>query len=177
MPPYPSEVKDCTYGKCLAAMKDLKKGTVVEKFEGIVIKTDPNDPTPTPEEIPEDDIRYFIYVDHNSLIIPRSDARYANHSCDPNCTVNDRMEIVTIRSVKKGEELCFSYNDAESDHYAGYWDPRWDFKCCCGSPSCQGTVDSYAYRKGNRWIKTGKIWSEASKPSRTSPAVPLNSGR
>jgi SET domain-containing protein len=61
---------------------------------------------------------------------------YLNHSCDPNCEVDevkDRVWIMTIRDVAAGEELLWDYNLYDDD------DPA---PCHCGSPKCRGTMYS-----------------------------------
>jgi hypothetical protein len=143
-------VKECSHGKCLVATMDLPGGTAVEKFEGVVIKHEPGLPG-----IPDDEIRYFLIVDDETAIIPKTNARYINHACEPNCDFNDDMEVVTMRDVKEGEELVFSYNEMYKDDKPGTWDHRWTFKCECGSRICQGMIDKYVYRKGDRWIPIG----------------------
>ena len=66
-------------------------------------------------------------------------ARYINHSCSPNCEVEitkDRIWIVAIRAIKKGEELSYDY---------GYEFDKSDFRdhvCKCGSKKCIGFIIS-----------------------------------
>tara|TARA_B110000858_G_C17516088_1_gene342602 strand:+ start:55 stop:558 length:504 start_codon:yes stop_codon:yes gene_type:complete len=66
-------------------------------------------------------------------------ARYINHSCSPNCEVdiiNNEIWIISIKSIKKGEELNYDYgypfdvNDF-SDHV-----------CKCKSKNCIGYIIS-----------------------------------
>lgn len=138
MKEYPSEVKDIKYGKCLIATKDLKPNVIVEKFEGLIVKY---------KEIPENEIIYGIDISTNynedKWMITKSNAKFTNHSCDPNCKIDDNLNIVTIKPVKKGEELTFSYNIIEEDASKFPWDPRWTFKCQCKSKNCQKIIDRY----------------------------------
>ena len=73
-------------------------------------------------------------------MLPETDAKYANHSCDPNCFLNDNRELVTLKSVGAGQELTFYYNHGTEDDF---WDPLWTFKCYCGAKQCQGMIDRY----------------------------------
>jgi len=64
---------------------------------------------------------------------------FINHSCDPNCGMEDSVTVVAMRDIKKGEELGFDYGtvncgviEAESDN----------FPCHCGSSSCRGFISS-----------------------------------
>lgn len=73
-----------------------------------------------------------------------NDARYINHSCDPNCEAyqdeEDRIFITAERDIRKGEELTYNYGfDLE------HWD---DHPCLCGSDGCVGfIVDKKHWRK------------------------------
>ena len=61
---------------------------------------------------------------------------YLNHSCDPNCEVDEikeRVWIIAIRDIAAGEELVWDYNLYDDD------DPA---PCHCGSPKCRGTMYS-----------------------------------
>lgn len=66
-------------------------------------------------------------------------ARFANHSCNPNCYVAKwvvgkrmRMGIFAKRDIQQGEELTFNYNVDRYGHTAQI--------CYCGEPNCVGTI-------------------------------------
>ena len=67
-------------------------------------------------------------------------ARYINHSCDPNCTVEYTTEtlwIVALRHIQVGEELSCNY---------GYDAREYDkFPCRCGAPICCGYIVGREY--------------------------------
>ena len=92
---------------------------------------------------PEDHVVLFI-VDDDIVIdggVGGNEARYINHSCDPNCqavTDEDRIYIETLRTIQPGEELTFDYQLFRSDEY----DPEWDtlYACHCGARNCRGTM-------------------------------------
>lgn len=141
---FKSEVIENSYGKALIATEDLSVGTVVEKFEGEIVSY---------EEVPEEEICYTICIGESGedkWLLYNTAARYANHSCEPNCFVNDELEIITIKKVKKGEELTYSYNtyieeDENPEDY--FWDSRWNFECKCGSKKCQKLIKGYVKTK------------------------------
>jgi hypothetical protein len=70
-----------------------------------------------------------------------NDARFINHSCDPNCEaviVNNRIYIEALREILPGEELSYDYAyerdaDAEKDEEKLY-------VCHCGAKNCRGTI-------------------------------------
>jgi hypothetical protein len=116
----------------------LPPGTAVARFDG---------PRMPYSEVPADEKRYAILFGEE-WIVPRTSARYVNHSCAPNCEVYEDRSVVTMRAVKKGDELTFSYNLVDWDDYQQapekfFWDPCWTFECLCGAPSCIGLINGY----------------------------------
>jgi SET domain-containing protein len=70
-----------------------------------------------------------------------SDARYINHSCDPNCEAvieKRQIWIEATRDIAKGEELAYDYGyerdgtETEEDEIR--------YACRCGTDKCRGTI-------------------------------------
>ncbi len=135
-------VQNCFYGKCMVANRSLDIGTIVEKYEGLIVGW---------EEVPLNEICHVLLVSDKNWMIISTDARYINHSCDPNCIINDSLEVITTRPVKKDEELTVRYNIVHKNENPGAWDPRWSFRCLCGSSACQGHVNKYINEDGSEW--------------------------
>jgi SET domain-containing protein len=93
----------------------------------------------------ENDNHTFLFiVDRRTVIdagVDGNDARFINHSCDPNCesiTQDRRVFIEAIRNIAVGEELAYDYQiqrDADDP-------PNVDavFGCRCGAKSCRCTM-------------------------------------
>jgi uncharacterized protein len=67
-----------------------------------------------------------------------NDARFINHSCEPNCEtveVNGRVWIESVRPIAAGEELSYDYKYDRSDD-----DDETFYRCRCGAPTCRGTI-------------------------------------
>lgn len=69
-----------------------------------------------------------------------NEARFANHSCEPNCEAveeDGRIWIESIRPIAAGEELTYDYGyEREADDAA-----RESFyRCECGAPRCRSTI-------------------------------------
>lgn len=135
--PYPSQVAPTHYGRCLVATTNLKAGIAVARFEGPLVNSF--------AAVPESEVCYAILIAENEWLIPESNARFLNHSCNPNCIVDDNLEAVTIRPVERGEELTISYNTARPGEVLPAWDERWTFDCQCGAADCQGQVNGWLY--------------------------------
>jgi SET domain-containing protein len=110
----------------------VRKGTRLIEYSG---------PRITPEEADRlytDAPRTYLYGldDGKTVIDGHGIAAYLNHSCDPNCEVDEiknRAYIFALRDIKAGEELLWDYNLYDDD------DPA---PCHCGSPKCRGTMYS-----------------------------------
>lgn len=66
---------------------------------------------------------------------PWNPARLANHSCDPNCEVENQrghLWMVARREIEAGEELTYDYG-YDLQHFL-------EHPCRCGSPRCVGYI-------------------------------------
>lgn len=82
----------------------------------------------------DDDIVIDANVDGN-------DARYINHSCDPNCDAvvdDDRIWIDAIRDIEQGEELAYDYAFVLPERHTPAAKRR--YPCRCGAVTCRGTI-------------------------------------
>ncbi len=69
-----------------------------------------------------------------------NDARYINHSCEPNCETyafDEKIFVYAIRDIVRGEELTFDYNLRSAFGIKN--EPNKNI-CNCGTPSCRGTM-------------------------------------
>lgn len=78
--------------------------------------------------------RYSIQIGENEHINPELDGgKYMNHSCDPNCEMNEDLQMVALNDINAGDELTFDYTTTESEIIA-------PFDCKCGSAQCRGRI-------------------------------------
>jgi hypothetical protein len=88
----------------------------------------------------------FLFAVNRSVVIDGAvdgnEARFINHSCDPNCegTIEKaRVFIEAMRDIEPGEELVYDYaytrdgSETADDEFRVYG-------CKCGSPKCRGTI-------------------------------------
>jgi uncharacterized protein len=110
----------------------IRKGSRVVEYSG---------PRLSPEEanrLYDGAARTYLYglEDGKTIIDGEGMGAYLNHSCDPNCEVDElknRVWILAIRNIAAGEELLWDYNLYDDD------DPA---PCHCGSAKCRGTMYS-----------------------------------
>jgi uncharacterized protein len=143
----PAAVVEGATGRGLRATRDVAAGTVVGRFEGPRVPYD---------AIPPEDVRHALWQPDRLWLIPRTDARYANHGCRPTCRIeSERPELVTIEDVVRGGELTIAYNlvtraEHGADPAAFFWDERWTFDCRCGAVECMGRIDGYRFAEDRR---------------------------
>jgi uncharacterized protein len=110
----------------------IRKGVRVVEYAGRRI---------TPEEadrLYDKAPRTYLYglEDGKTVIDGEGLGAYLNHSCDPNCEVDEikgRVWLFAIRDIAAGEELVWDYNLYDDEEPA---------PCHCGSPKCRGTMYS-----------------------------------
>jgi len=71
-----------------------------------------------------------------------NDARFINHSCEPNCEVaivRRRVFVEALRDIAAGEEIFYDYWYMTDDAYS-LEDLCRIYPCRCGAPGCRGTL-------------------------------------
>src|SRR5688500_6960807 len=93
------------------------------------------------------DERYhtFLFAIDDDVVIDAAvdgnEARWINHSCDPNCDAvidEDRIWIETIRDIEPGEELAYDYAYVLPERHSPAAKRR--YPCNCGATRCRGTM-------------------------------------
>jgi uncharacterized protein len=148
----------------------IRKGARVVEYTG---------PRITPEEadrLYDGAPRTYLYGldDGKTVIDGEGLGAYLNHSCDPNCEVDEikgRVWILALRDIAAGEELVWDYNLYDDDEPA---------PCHCGSPKCRGTMYSREWMAKMRRREARKKKREAklSQAGRSEPhQAPAAKGR
>jgi len=93
----------------------------------------------------ENDPHTFIFgLEDGKVInaaIDGNEARWINHSCDPNCEAIEkkgRVFIHAMRDIERGEELSYDYA-LEIDEPITEKAKK-QYECFCDSPNCRGTL-------------------------------------
>jgi len=131
------------HGNGVYAARDIPKGTRVVEYLGERISHAQADARY--EEKGQDDGHTFLFVVSSKIVIDAgvdgNDARFINHSCDPNCETvieGGRVFIEALRDIRTGEELGYEYgltweSTDDPDELANY-------ACRCGAAKCRGSM-------------------------------------
>lgn len=141
------------------ATQPIRKGTRIIEYRGEPITHKEAD-----RRYDDDDANgrhhTFLFILSDDIVldarITKCDAKYLNHSCDPNCesVIEDgAIWIDAIKSIKPEEELVYDYQFEFDDQYDAE-DIRY-YACRCGTAKCRGTiikVPAYLKSTVKKWL-------------------------
>jgi uncharacterized protein len=141
------------HGLGVFAARRITKGTRIIEYVGERVSHDEADRRY--EEKDANDSHTFLFIVDSKTVIDAgvdgNDARFFNHSCDPNCesTVEKRrVYIEALRDIESGAELTYDYQIQREDDDPDNIDDV--FACRCGFPKCRGTMLWPTERKAKR---------------------------
>ena len=130
-------------GKGAFARKAIPKGTRIIEYKGQRIDADEADRRYDDDAMDVHHTFLFGLEDGTCLdaAVRGNDARFINHSCDPNCEAveeGDRIFVEALRDIERGEELVYDY----AYEREGRMRPEWKrlYACRCGSKKCRGMI-------------------------------------
>jgi len=89
----------------------------------------------------------FLFVVDKKIVIDAgksgNDARFINHSCDPNCeaVIEDRRVFIdALRTIRPGDELLYDYQYDRDDASVSGKEAEQQYPCHCGAENCRGTI-------------------------------------
>jgi uncharacterized protein len=140
----PILVRDsAVHGRGVFATRRIEKGERIVEYLGERVSHDEADRR---YELKDDnDSHTFLFIVDSKTVIDAgtdgNDARFFNHSCDPNCesvVEKRRVFIEALRTIAPGEEMTYDYQI-----YRDHDDPEnidEIFACRCGFANCRGTM-------------------------------------
>ena len=123
-------------GRAVIASRRLAKDSVLAVWGGDVVRL---------EELkrrPLEVRRLTLQVDEDAFLISTTEgpADWVNHSCEPNAGLRGQVTLVAMRTIERGEEICFDYSMADGCDYD-------EFVCHCGSASCRGRFSGEDWKR------------------------------
>ncbi|MGZ5135288.1 MAG: SET domain-containing protein [Flavitalea sp.] len=124
-------IKDSKFGKGIFSLQTLSKGTIIIKVRGEKLNFSDSLELGAKES-------YCLQVGMDDYIIPDEPFIYSNHSCDPNAGLNHKLELVALRPILPGEEICWDYSTSMLERH-------WTMRCHCGSPFCRHHISDFDF--------------------------------
>ena len=130
-------------GRGAFALRDIKKGERLIEYLGERISHAVADARYDDESMKSH--HTFLFSVTRQTVIDASvggnDARFINHSCDPNCEaviVGSRVFIDAVKPVRAGKELAYDYGYERDGSETAEDEAR--YACRCGVKKCRGTI-------------------------------------
>jgi len=143
------------HGNGVFAARKIPAGTQIIEYLGARISAEEADRRhPTN---PDDPYHTFFFALSSGRVIDGgekgNDARWINHSCDPNCESQEsangkRLFVTALRDIKRGEELFYDYGLVIDDRLTKKLKAA--YKCLCGAADCRGTMLALKKKKSKK---------------------------
>ncbi|HTY49187.1 MAG TPA: SET domain-containing protein-lysine N-methyltransferase [Steroidobacteraceae bacterium] len=131
------------HGSGVFAVRRIRKGTRIIEYLGE--RMSHARVNQRYEDHDERDNHTFLFsVDRNVVIdasVGGNEARFINHSCNPNCesVIEDRRVFIdALRTIEPGEELGYDYQIGRDRDDPANVDEI--YACRCGAAGCRGTM-------------------------------------
>ena len=118
-------------GLAVFATQDIPAGSTIAVFTGETYRSE------TALGLPEIMRDHAIQIGANEFVFGyKGLAHCVCHSCDPNCGIQNKTTIFTVRDIIAGEQITWDYRCSENSN--------WVLETClCNSPRCTGSVGNY----------------------------------
>jgi uncharacterized protein len=135
--------KSPIHGRGVFALTQIPKKTRIIEYKGELISDAEADRRYS--RLHENSPHTMLFSVDGGLVIDAtrrgSAARWINHSCAPNCEIeeeNSRIFIEARRNIPAGEELTYDYNLQIGERHTK--SAKREHACFCGARRCRGTM-------------------------------------
>ena len=140
-------------GRGAFATRRIRKGTRIIEYIGEKITSEEGDERYDDSAMGRHHTFLFSLDDGHVIdaAVGGNDARFINHSCDPNCEAiieKGHIYIDALRTIHPGEELAYDYAYERSDDHTEEDEAL--YKCRCGADNCRGTILAPPRKKQTR---------------------------
>ena len=131
------------HGRGVYAAIRIRKGARIIEYVGERISQEEGNRRYGDDDTDRPHVVLFT-VDDDTVIdaaVGGNEARFINHSCDPNCeAVEDggRIFIEALRAIEPGQELSYDYKMSHEDYLEE--ETRERYACRCGARTCRATM-------------------------------------
>jgi SET domain-containing protein len=135
--------RSAVHGRGVFARRRIRKGTRIIEYLGERVSHQEADRR-YEHKAADDNHTFLFIVDRRTVVdagVGGNEARFVNHSCDPNCesvTERGHIYIEAVRTIQPGEELNYDYRIARDPADPPNIDEI--FACRCGAPGCRGSM-------------------------------------
>jgi SET domain-containing protein len=131
------------HGRGVFALRRIPKGTRIIEYKGKLITDKEADRRYS--RVHEHSPHTMLFSLEGGWVIDATrrgnSARWINHSCAPNCDIEEegrRIFIESRRDIQPGDELTYDYNLQIGEKHTRA--AKREHACFCGSRRCRGTM-------------------------------------
>ncbi len=117
-------------GKGLFAKEHISKGEIIYDGEGGKVYE-----AESCNKLPPTQRDHAMQFAEHQWIDTKGLECYINHSCEPNCGIKGKFQVVAMRDIEKGEQLTYDYEMTE--------DSDWRMHCKCKTKSCRTLIGAF----------------------------------
>lgn len=135
--------RSSVHGRGVFASRRIRKATRIIEYGGERVSHREADRRY--EHKQADDSHTFLFIVDRRTVVDAgregNEARFINHSCDPNCESvieHGRIFIEAVRTIQPGEELSYDYRIGRDRADPPNVDAI--FACHCGAAHCRGSM-------------------------------------
>lgn len=136
-------MKSSIHGHGLFALVHIPRGENVIEYVGEIVNKEQADQRERYLNSKGFTSTYMFSISSNQEIIVDATfignaARFANHSCLPNCEVHvieNRLYLRALENISPGDELCYNYHLRKMEGGIR-------LQCFCNAPNCSGFMDT-----------------------------------
>ena len=123
------EIRESKFGKGLFAVKNIAAGTILCKISGKELDFATTVALKQKES-------HALQIDFDKYILCEPPFLFSNHSCNPNCGINENLEMFALKNINEGEELLWDYSTSMLERH-------WTMECACGEKECRKIVTDF----------------------------------
>jgi SET domain-containing protein len=141
--------KSAIHGNGVFAAQPIAKGERLIEYKG---RRRTHEEVDAGDSGDSESVHTFLFTVNDDWVIDANvegnDARWINHSCNPNCEAvlddnekdpkKSRVFIESMRAIKPGEELTYNYGITLDEAHTARMKKVWE--CRCGAKNCTGTM-------------------------------------
>jgi uncharacterized protein len=125
------ETRGSKFGKGLFAIKDIEQGKVLCKVSGNEKELNLYETT-----LPGEKESHAIQINFDNYLLCGPPLLYFNHSCNPNCALNEKLEMFALQKINVDEELLWDYSTSMLERH-------WTMRCSCGKKNCRKFIRDF----------------------------------
>jgi SET domain-containing protein len=123
------EIRSSKFGKGLFATQQIPANTLICSVTGSIINFKETLLLGSKES-------HCLQIEKDKYILCNPPFLYSNHSCDPNCAINSKLQLYTIKDIEANKELLWDYSTSMLERH-------WTMQCFCGADNCRNIITDF----------------------------------